>query len=453
MASGPSVPASPVGSGPRPGVLLNDRYRLLGAIGAGGMATVWAADDEVLGRRVAVKLAATREDADLGARLRHEARTAAKLRHDDIVRIYDYGEDTLDAGEDPVPFIVMELLSGRTLHERLASGAPPLEEGVAICTRVAAAVAAAHRAGVVHRDINPRNIMLTADGVTVLDFGISFTQGARTSDGSVLGTRGYVAPEVLRGRASDKPADVYALGVLIDTVIAPSDPTVRDIVARCTARDPARRPSASAVARLLRSRHPGADRWAWFGTAEQSGWSARLRGGAATTRFNPITPRAVALATRRVRVRPRTAARAAIGAGIVACFLLGAALANPQAAPIGRAVPLAERSAPADIPAAVPTPSPGHDSAPELDSVPGSDLPVGTALDATVELVDDGEADGRVRSDVALDLRQVIEGLRDGTAGPEEIAALREKVELRAAEDGALDPEHARLILETLPAA
>jgi serine/threonine protein kinase len=199
--------------------ILGDRYRLLEPLGAGGMSVVWRAYDEVLGRRVAVKLlsAAFASDRHFRERVRAEAQSAAALVHPNVTAVYDYG---VSAGPDgaPAPFVVMELLDGRTLSTRLAGGPLPWREAVEICAEVAAALSAAHARGLVHRDITPANVMLTATGVKVVDFGVSTVVGESGRDGpgdAVVGTPAYLAPERLAREPVGPAADVYALGVVL----------------------------------------------------------------------------------------------------------------------------------------------------------------------------------------------------------------------------------------------
>ncbi|WP_305790095.1 serine/threonine-protein kinase [Symbioplanes lichenis] len=140
---------------------MKDRYRLIGRLGVGGSSVVWRAHDEVLRRDVAVKvpsLAAGRRPALLD-RIRQEARSAAALRHPNIVDVYDYDEECDEYGA-PVPYVVMELVEGRTLAEVLAGGPLPWQTAVRICAQVASALAAAHEHGIVHRDVKPGNIMV-----------------------------------------------------------------------------------------------------------------------------------------------------------------------------------------------------------------------------------------------------------------------------------------------------
>jgi serine/threonine-protein kinase len=172
---------------------LAGRYRLLDRRGAGGMSEVWRAHDRVLDREVAVKVLDTDHvaDPDLPQRIRIEARSAARLRHPNVVAVHDYGET-----EEGAPYVVMELVDGRSLATVLRDGALPWRPAVTICAQVAAALAAAHDRAIVHRDVKPRNVMVTPDGVKLVDFGISATVGeADGVGGEVFGTPAYLAPE------------------------------------------------------------------------------------------------------------------------------------------------------------------------------------------------------------------------------------------------------------------
>jgi len=263
------------------GRLLGGRYRMEALLAAGGMGEVWAARDLLLDRAVAVKVlgGAFAGDGRAAERLRREARAAGRLEHPAIARVLDLGED---GGR---PYLVMELLEGESLAERIAR-AGPLEppEAARVVAAVAGALEAAHRAGVVHRDVKPGNVLLTSDGaVKVLDFGIASAAGDTTlTTGDLLGTAAYLAPERALGHRATAAADVYALGVVLyellagrrpfeagsdielamahinaDPVplplVAPSAPP--SLVAACEqamAKDPAARPpSAAAFARLV----------------------------------------------------------------------------------------------------------------------------------------------------------------------------------------------------------
>ena len=201
------------------GPLLAGRYRLDRLIASGGMAQVWEATDEVLSRRVAVKLLHPHlaADATFVARFRREAVAAARLAHPSIVAIYDTHSDA------EVEAIVMELVRGHTLRQELDSRpGRVLEPGEAsaIVAQVAEALDVAHKAGVVHRDVKPGNVLLSEDGrVMVTDFGIAKalqeSEGDLTVTGTTLGTVKYLAPEQVEGGPVDARTDVYALGVIL----------------------------------------------------------------------------------------------------------------------------------------------------------------------------------------------------------------------------------------------
>ncbi len=194
--------------------LLGGRYRLGDPVGAGGMGTVYAAFDVRLDRAVAVKLLRTdfARDPSLRRRFEREARSAARVSHPNAVAVYDTGEDA-----DHDAFIVMELLSGRTLAHEIADG--PLAESRlrAVADGVLAALEAAHHEGIVHRDVKPGNVLLAEDAnVKVGDFGIATSLDAtETTTGPPLGTPAYTAPERLRGLPATPASDLYSLGVVL----------------------------------------------------------------------------------------------------------------------------------------------------------------------------------------------------------------------------------------------
>ena len=262
--------------------MLDGRYRLLDRLGAGGMSVVWRAHDDVLGRDVAVKVLSPglASDEEVLNRIRSEARSAARLRHPNVVQVHDYGE-TLDDDGVPLRYVVMELVDGRSLAQLLTAGALPWRLAVLICAQVAAALAAAHARGIVHRDVKPGNVMVTGSGAKLVDFGISATVGeVDGSDGQLLGTPAYLAPERLESGAVRPATDVYALGLLLYRMLAghlpwqastttemlvahcyqePADlpeidglpAEVVDLCHRCLAKRPADRPAAAEVAHLL----------------------------------------------------------------------------------------------------------------------------------------------------------------------------------------------------------
>jgi serine/threonine-protein kinase len=201
--------------------LVGGRYRLTGRVAVGGMGEVWRGTDELLDRPVAVKLlsAAHAGDEEFRARFRAEARYAASLSHPGIAQVYDYGETSdLPSGAS---YLVMELVPGDPLsaviarHGRLSASAT-----LDIVSQAADALDAAHQAGIVHRDIKPGNLLVTADGMTkITDFGIARAQWALqeaqlTQTGIVMGTASYVSPEQAAGGAITSASDIYSLGVV-----------------------------------------------------------------------------------------------------------------------------------------------------------------------------------------------------------------------------------------------
>jgi len=261
---------------------VDGRYRPVRQIAAGGMGEIWEADDTLLGRRVAVKVLAEELTSDRAAvrRFGREARATAKLAHPNVTRVYDFTDGA-------APMLVLELLEGQTLADRLRHRGPlpPLE-----AARIAAAAAdgldAAHRVGIVHRDVKPSNIMLTPGGdVKVMDFGIAAAWDAHSTTGrQLLATASYVAPERIAGGRASPAGDIYSLGTVLYEMLTGQPPFVAEtaeqllrahleapprpvralapwvpsgIAAACDAalaKDPAQRPaSARALAARLRA--------------------------------------------------------------------------------------------------------------------------------------------------------------------------------------------------------
>ncbi|MBI3862752.1 MAG: protein kinase [Planctomycetia bacterium] len=193
-------------------------YRILGFLGQGGMGVVYLAEDQRLKRRVALKVMKPELAADPRARRRflREAQSAAAIEHDNLVTIFQVGED----GE--LPFLAMPLLKGQTLDQRLKTGPPlTLPQIVRIGRHAAAGLAAAHERGLIHRDIKPANLWLESeygDRVKILDFGLALpaeTDGHLTQSGTVVGTPAYMAPEQARGEEVDARSDLFSLGCVL----------------------------------------------------------------------------------------------------------------------------------------------------------------------------------------------------------------------------------------------
>src|SRR5688500_16677590 len=197
------------------GMELSGRYRLDAQVGAGGMSTVYRAFDQVLERRVAVKLMHREiaQDSDQLERFRREARAVAQLSHPHIVGVIDAGED------DARPYIVFEYVEGETLKDRIRRcGRLQIDEAIAYASESARALGAAHAASIVHRDIKPQNVLIDEEGMAkVTDFGIarSLEEEGLTADGRVLGTTDYVSPEQALGHAVTGQSDLYSLGVVV----------------------------------------------------------------------------------------------------------------------------------------------------------------------------------------------------------------------------------------------
>jgi beta-lactam-binding protein with PASTA domain len=194
--------------------IVDGRYRAIKRLGVGGMAEVWCAEDEVLGRRVALKLLGGRfiDDPEFRERFRREAQAAAGLTHPNIVSIFDRSE------WDGQPYIAMELVDGRTLKE-LVTERGPLEPGMAVnlTEQVLRALGYAHRRGIVHRDVKPQNVIIDGDGqAKVADFGIARSgHSEMTETGAIVGTVAYLSPEQAQGLPVDRRSDLYSAGVVL----------------------------------------------------------------------------------------------------------------------------------------------------------------------------------------------------------------------------------------------
>ncbi|MFV2110169.1 serine/threonine-protein kinase [Micromonospora sp. LOL_015] len=477
------------------GELLARRYRLIDRIGAGGMSVIWRARDEVLDRVVAVKVlaASLAADARFRSMVREEARSAAQLIHPHVTAVHDYGEAVAPDGT-VTAFVVMELLSGEELDARLTAGPLTWPAAVETCAQVAEALAAAHRLGIVHRDVTPANIMMTSIGAKVLDFGIATQIGAPDEDeeGETFGTPAYVAPERLDGRPAQPAADVYSLGVLLyetltgrvpypaDTwddlhraldqeippLTVPGLPTpVSEICLRCLSRDPLSRPTAHQVGAALRDQLLPADPQAATMLAPTMTLPAAAGSDApppadAETPAADAGPPAVDGQRRVGRLDSRVATLLVVGAVAVAVILLlqpevlrrpGSDHPPPAGQPRSAGTPAGPTppTQPGPSADAPPTDAPATGAAPTpaaTDTAPAATAPVVPTVDEAITLlgqvIDDGLADGAIRRDAGLDLQNLVRNLRtsltSGTADIDrDVNQLRRKVRIRA-DEGAI---------------
>ena len=305
--------------------MLNGRYALIGVVGGGGMAQVYKARDNILGRIVAVKVLRDQftTDEQFVARFRREAQAAANLTHPNIVNVYDVGQD------GDLHYIVMEFIAGQSLKELITRNAPlPVEQAISIGAQILAGLEYAHRSGLIHRDIKPQNVLITNDGVVkVTDFGIakSVSDLGLTEAGQALGTAHYFSPEQAKGERVVPQSDIYAVGVTLYEMltgrlpfesdnavglaykhISEPPPSVRllnpgvpsrleAIIMKALAKEPQQRyPNAAEMERALRSveavgqqptvdmRVPAARPRFSQGGAQGGARTGNLRGGAAT---------------------------------------------------------------------------------------------------------------------------------------------------------------------------
>src|SRR5271168_2203790 len=236
-------------------------YEIVTSIGAGGMGEVYRARDPRMGREVAIKLSGER----FSDRFSREVHAIAALNHPNICHLYDVGPD----------YLVMELVEGSTLEQKIKQGAVPLDEALRIARQIAAALEAAHEKGIVHRDLKPANVILKPDGsVKVLDFGLAqIGPGTAAGDeqdlersptismratqaGLILGTAAYMAPEQARGELVDKRADIWAFGVVLYEMLAGrriyEGKTVSDVLAAVLIKEPDLSKVPPQVHKLLR---------------------------------------------------------------------------------------------------------------------------------------------------------------------------------------------------------
>ena len=373
-------------------------------LGVGGMSVVWKATDEVLRRPVAVKILARDFAYDLArATVLTEAQAVAQLSHTNICNVFDYGESLQPDGR-MVPYIVMELLTGPSLQERIKDGPVAPLEAIKIAAEVAAGLAAAHTHGVVHRDVKPGNVILTSGGAKVIDFGIAASTGTSDvePDGSIRATLSCVAPERLLGGTVLPPSDMFSFGVLLFSLLAgrlpwppwatlhdrlamaaplpelPGVPaTIGELYRSCLSEDPEDRPTASAAAAVLlvaltvRTPQPS---------------DVAPRGGLPDDRSESATLGLIADADRRRR-RRRVAV---LGAGLVAVLTATAFAVSNNPGTGGQALGAGPSTSPGPSrTAAVPSVGPGP-------GTPGGEVPLpgGPTVTVTVPVPGGGGGGG-----------------------------------------------------------
>jgi serine/threonine-protein kinase len=383
-------------------ITLPDRYRIVRHIANGGMAGVWEATDELLGRSVAVKVLASHLSEDDRARLRfeREARAAAGLSsHPNVVTIYDVGE------YDGRAFMVMELMPGGTVADRLRAGRAIADETALRWLReAAAALDAAHDQGVVHRDIKPGNLLLDDhDRLAIADFGIArlALEDQLTATGQVLGTASYISPEQAVGEAATAASDRYALAVVAFELLTGSRPFkaehfaaqarahVEDDPPLATERDPSLPRGVDAVLDRGLAKNPD-DRWPSAGAMVAALDRAMGESRPATEPTRPITP-VPPVAARRAGGSPWPWVLAGVAA-LVVLAVAGAVLLSGDDEPTSNAQPTATATATATAertpePTPERTAEPTPEKTPEPTPEPTQEPPAGgTDLDRAADL-------------------------------------------------------------------
>ena len=461
--------------------VLAGRYRLDRVLGRGGMGTVYAAHDEVLGRDVAVKvLDLTAADATSMARFTREARILASLQHPHIVAVHDFGTDASTA------WLVMPQLPGPDLQTLVNQHGPlPLETATRYGAQAATALAAAHTAGIVHRDVKPANLMLDGEGsVILLDLGIARLvdagttggHGPVTGTGLILGSVPYLAPEVISGAAPGPPADVYALGGVLFVLLTGRTPFPADgsaglaqhlhapppspaalrpdtpidlqrLLLRMLDKDPSARPAAADVAAILSGAAGAEARTAVLTPAAGGPATAVLPApGAPPTRQLPAP--APAGAARTPPRRPRwlwAAVAAAVALLVLAAVVLTRLDGQDSGAATGSS-PTAATSTAAPPSTSAPAPPPPADETPDGD-------PVQTAL-ADLQAAIDAAASGGLAEKDARDAYDRLEKIRRALQEkPADVAKQIEDFEQRLArlqDRGELPDDSAARLLESL---
>ncbi|MGW4697160.1 serine/threonine-protein kinase [Kitasatospora cineracea] len=407
------------------GQLIDGRFELLGRLGGGGMGLVWRARDTMLQREVALKEVRPPDPAMLAAdpaaahelreRVLREAQALARLQHPNVVTIHHI----VDNAELAHPWLVMELVTGGSLHDRITRGPLPPQEAARIGRGLLAALTAAHAAGIQHRDVKPGNVLLRPDGTPVLtDFGIAALSESTslTATGALIGSPEYIAPERIRGHEGDPASDLWSLGMTLYVAVEghhplrransiatlaavldqPLPPPVRSgplgpTLTALLARDPAERPDAARLDRLFAAAEQGVDGTLGgspaFSPTETNSpppYSRTETNG--TLPHTPHTPHTPTETVGPERAR-RPGARLAVLAGVAALGVLGWTLGpglfgGKEAEGGGRSA--AKVSAPASTPAAPPSspaaPASSAGADPGVSVDPGAPVDPGTGL-------------------------------------------------------------------------
>jgi len=449
------------------GDLLAGRYRIVGPLGAGGMASVWRAHDERLDRDVAAKVLLPNLAADpaLAARFDREARSLAAAGHPAIVSIFDVEPGDPATGREP--FYVMELCDGGSLADRLANGPLPPDDAVHILAAVAEGLAALHDRGIVHRDVKPGNILACGGRTKLADFGLARPEqatdaSALTMAGTVAGTLAYLAPELVQGGQASPASDAYALGVVAFQALTGQLPRPASSMEALVAASRAPAATVSSVAPHLGDAFDGpiaaalgpdplrrqdplglaADLVAGLGRWRRSGGPTRqprpvvVPTGAAVAGASPaehakasvdteartVLVRAPADQRRPGRRSPLLPVAAFAGVAVALAYLFGAfgsedpdrsGSVGPTPSPSATAEPTASPSAEPSA-TAEPTPSP----TPAPTSTPNPLQPAFDALDDVRRSIDVARNEGGLRQPDANDLRRVADeveaALNDG---------------------------------------
>jgi eukaryotic-like serine/threonine-protein kinase len=437
------------------GSVLDGRLRLVELIGFGVTGAVWRAADERSDREVAVKALPGHlpGDAVALARFRLVARTLMQLSHPAIAEVYDYGVSDV-GGEFAIPYIVRELVSGPTLEQRLRNGPLPAGEALRILGVAADALAVAHRAGVVHGNMEPANIVLGSAGVKVTDFGLAALREHQAEQS--YGPLAYPAPELVGGGAATPASDMYSLGVVFVACLtgiagkaagtaaasAAADPVPASLAtlwAACLGANPQDRPSAAHVA--VMSRQIPADT-APLPPASQADLDlAPQPVAAAPPEEEPGEPSAPRW--RRGRVVAAAGAVVALAAGVVALTLVPSSpvhqITSPQAADSSTVTASGSPRPSGSVSTSVRTARPAVTSS-VLASASASQVTPLSAISALSATVRHGMATGQIRRDVGVDFQNFIQPVEaDLAAGrpanvPQLVTTLRAKLKQRLGE-------------------